>query len=262
MNWFNRIVIILLILSAMVIIPLILMFPGEAQAWLRYVADVIQANVGWLNGLQPAEQIGVKLILAAVSMAVFVVGVLFLALEVIRIRRSTVRLKDGSGELMMSGITGHLSYYVDLLPDVLRVRPVVQSMGKSVRVTLNVETAPGVNVLEKSEEVRQTARQVIEGQLGLNVKGGIRVVIKPVSHPKSHRDRRAFVGTGGKSSVPPQPKTKEPASTAGLEDFSGEAPADGGKTIEVKVPSGEGEASSDDSEGDVTSIPGESSTLK
>jgi len=254
MNLLNRIVIILLILAAMVVIPLILMFPGEAQTWLRYVADVIQANVKWLEDLQPAEQIGMRLILAAVSMVVFVLGLLLIALEVIRIRRSTVRLKDGSGELMMSGVTEHLSYYVDLLPDVLRVRPVVQSAGKSIRVTLNVETAPGVSVLEKSDEVRQTAHQVIEEQLGLNVKGEIKVVIKPVPDPKSHRGRGTFVGMGGKPSVP-QPKSEELVSTAALEDLTGEAPADGGKTIEVKVPSGESEASSGDSEGDVADLP-------
>ena len=257
MNLFNRIVIILLVLAAMIIIPLILMFPGEAQAWLRYVADVIEANVMWLQGLQQAEQIGVKLILAAVSMAVFVVGLLFLALEVIRIRRATVRLKDGSGELIMSGVTGHLSYHIDLLPDVLRVRPVVQSAGKSVRVTLNVDTAPGVNVLVKSKEVRQAARQVIEEQLGLNVKGGIRVVIKPVPHPKGHRGKRSSVDLGEKPGVP-QPKNEEPASTGALEAFAREAPPDGGKTIEVKVPLGESESSSDDAKVDVTDIPDQS----
>ena len=41
MNLFNRIVIILLILAAMLIIPLILIFPEQAESGLRYVADII-----------------------------------------------------------------------------------------------------------------------------------------------------------------------------------------------------------------------------
>ena len=58
MNVFNRIVIILLILTAMVLIPLILIFPEQAQLVLRQGADIIQANVEWMNTLSPTAQIG------------------------------------------------------------------------------------------------------------------------------------------------------------------------------------------------------------
>jgi hypothetical protein len=190
MNVFNKVVVILLLLVVMIVIPLILIFPEQAEYALRYAADVIQANLDWVNNLQPAAQVGVRLLLAMVGMIVFLVGLLLLVLEIFRIRRKTVRLRDKSGELMVDSITEHLSYHLDLLPDVLRVRPRVKSRGKNVRTTIYVETPPEVNVPEKSVEVKETARQVLEDRLGLETKGQIKVVVRPVAYPKISRAER------------------------------------------------------------------------
>lgn len=184
MNLFNRIAIVLLILAAMVLIPLPLVFPEQTEYALRYAADVIAANLAWLHTLPPTAYVGVRVILAGVGMMAFPIGLLFLALEVVRLPRKTVRLKDGGGELVVDGISEHLIYYVDRLADVLRVQPKVNSKGKSVQVELYVETAPGVNVPAKTAEIKEAARQVIEEQLGLQVRGETKVVIKPVPYPK------------------------------------------------------------------------------
>jgi hypothetical protein len=56
-----------------------------------------------------------------------------------------------------------------------------------VRASLYVETLPGVSVIDKSNEINATARQILEDELGLNVDGDIKVVIKPVPYPKGHR---------------------------------------------------------------------------
>jgi len=190
MNLLNRILIILVILAVMVLVPFVLIFPEQAHRALEYMAGVVLANLDWLYSLTPGAQLGVRLGLAAVGMLVFCIGLLLLVLEVIRIRRSTVKLKDGSGELLMNGVAGHLAYHIDLLPEVLRVKPDVKSAGKSVRASLYVETSPGVSVIEKSGEIRQTARQVLEEQLGLQVKGDIKVAIKPVPYPRPRGGRR------------------------------------------------------------------------
>ena len=190
MNVFNRLVIILLILVAMVAIPLALIFPEQAAYVLGYGSDLIEVNLDWLSALTPAAQLGVRVLLGAVGLAAFLVGVLFLVLEVIRFRRKTVKLRDGSGELMMDGVSGHLSYYVDMLPDVMNVKPQVQSKGKSVEVRLYVETAPDVSIPDKTAEVRETARQVLEEQLGLRIRKEIQVLIKPVAHPQIRQGRR------------------------------------------------------------------------
>jgi hypothetical protein len=231
MNLFNKIVIILVILAAMVTIPLTLMFPEQAQAVLRGAADIIQENVDWLNTRSEGLQIGWKLLLSAIGMIVFVVGLLLLILEVVRFRRSTVQLKDGSGELMMSGVAGHVAYYVDLLPGVVRVKPSVRSTGKSVRATLHVEIGPGVGVLEKSNEVKQTAQQVLENELGLQVKD-IKVVIKTVSAPKVRSSKQ-----------PRQEKAPVAAPPAEVvAPVKVEAPIEVKASVEVKAPAAETEA--------------------
>ena len=184
MSIFNKVVVVLLLLVAMILVPLTLIFPEQAESALRYAADVIQANLEWLNGLSSMAQIGIRLLLAFVGVIVFLIGFVFLVLEVLRIRRKTVRLKDRSGEVMVDSITGHLTYHLDLLPDVLRVRPQVVSRGKKVSVTVYVETPPEVNVPEKSAEVQETARRVIEDQLGLETRGDIKILIRPIAYPK------------------------------------------------------------------------------
>ena len=190
MNVFNRIVVILLILVLMILIPLTLIFPEQAQAALRTAADIIQANVDWLNALPAQSELAVRAVLSVAGLFIFLVGVLLLVLESVRFRRRTVRLKNGSGELTTGGIAEHLGYYIDLLPDVVRVQPAIRSKGNSVSTTLLVETAPGINIPEKSSQVRETARYVLEEQLGLEVRDEIRVVIQPSSFPEAEADVR------------------------------------------------------------------------
>jgi hypothetical protein len=184
MRVLNKIIIILILLIIMIAVPLLLTFPEQAEFGLRYAADVIKANLVWLNNLPRGTQIGMRVLLALAGMIVFLIGLLFIILELFRGRRKTVRLKDKSGELLIDSISGHLTYHLDLLPDVLRVRPTVSSSGNSLRTTIHVETPPDVNVPQKSAEVKETARKLIEDQLGLQTKGDIRVVIQPIAYPK------------------------------------------------------------------------------
>jgi hypothetical protein len=184
MSILNKIVVILMLLVLMILIPAILIFPEQAEFALRYGADVIKANLEWLQGLSSTAQIGIRLLMALAGMIVFLVGLLLIILELFRTRRKTVRLKDKSGELMVDSIGAHLTYHLDLLPDVLRVRPEVSSSGNSLRTTIHVETPPDVNVPQKSAEVKETARKVIEEQLGLQTRGDIKVIVRPIAYPK------------------------------------------------------------------------------
>ena len=61
---------------------------------------------------------------------------------------------------------------------------VVKSTGKALSTTIHIETPPDVNVPQKSAEVKETARKVIEDQLGLQTKGEIKVIVRPVAYPK------------------------------------------------------------------------------
>lgn len=237
MNTFNRIVIILLLLAMMILIPLALILPEQTEFVLRYLADLLQVNLLWLSSLSQGMQIAIRLALAVIALIVFVIGLLFLVLEIVRLRRRTVRLRDGGGELMMDGLSGHVAYHIDQLSDVLRVRPEIESKGKSVRAALYVETGPDVSVPEKSAEIREVTRRVIEEQLGLELKGDIKVVIKPLSYPKVARSGRP---TEIKQPVVrPAMSREEQATQARLEDFAPppQTPAQPeGQVIEIKGP--------------------------
>ena len=241
MNTFNRIVIILLLLAMMILIPLALILPEQTEYVLRYSADLLQVNLLWLRSLSETMQIAIRLALAAIALIVFVIGLLFLVLEIVRLRRRTVRLRDGSGELLMDGLSGHLAYHIDQLANVLRVRPEIESKGKSVRAALYVETGPDVSVPEKSAEIQEVARRVIEEQLGLELKGDIKVTIKPLSYPKvAHGGRQAEIR---QPAARPAVSRAEQAAQARLEDFAPPPQAPQvppsqpeGQVVEVKGP--------------------------
>jgi uncharacterized alkaline shock family protein YloU len=243
MNVFNRVVIILLIIVLMIVIPLALLFPEQAEGVLRYGADVIRLNLQWLSSQTPAAQVGIRLLLAAIALIVFLIGVLLLILEVVRLRRTTVRMRQGSGELMMDGVAQHLADHVDALPDVVRVRPEVFSRGDRVRVALYVETAPGVNIPSKSTEIMEKARQVIEDQMGLRLDGNIRVVIRPVAYPKV-RGKPAPAPAEEAQPGKPQVVTEAAPPEPGMEGYTPpmEAPGEPGEesqTLEAKGPAPE-----------------------
>lgn len=189
MNILNKIVVCLLLLAVMIMIPVLLIFPEQIEPVVRYAADIILANLDWLNAQSSGAQIGIRLLLALGGLLAFLVGLLLLVLEIFPLRRKTVSLQDNSGELVIDSIHEHLNYHLDLLPDVLRVRPKITSRGKAVRATIYVETPPDVNVPQKSAEVQETTRQVLQEQLGLQTKE-IKVVIRPVEYPKLSTSER------------------------------------------------------------------------
>ncbi len=220
-NLINRIVTIALILGGMFILPLTLIFPEQAEFVLRYIADVFQANLVWMEGLSPAGEIGVRVLLAGIGLAVFVVGLVLLVLETVSFRRGTAKLRDGSGEIMLDGVAEHLAYHIDLLPDVVRVHPKVVSKGKNVQVELYIETGPDVHIPTKTVEIQQKAKEVIEERLGLQLDGDVRVVIRPAPLPK----------------ISPKPVAETPA-VPGAESEAGRESkqAQERERIEVKAP--------------------------
>ena len=189
MNILNKIVVCLLLLAVMILIPALLIFPEHVEPIVRYAADIILANLEWLDTQSSGAQIGIRLLLALGGLLAFLVSLILLVFEIFPLRRKTVSLQDNSGELLIDSINGHLTYHLDLLPDVLRVRPKILSRGKAVHATIYVETPPDVNVPQKSAEVQETTRQVLQEQLGLQTKE-IKVVIRPVDYPKLSTSER------------------------------------------------------------------------
>ena len=90
-----------------------------------------------------------------------------------------------------------------------------------MRATLYVDTAPGVNVPAKSAEIQETAIAVLEDQLGLKVKGGVKVVVRPVPPPE-----------GAPGTLPPPP-------IAHREAVEESHPVEDMEVVQVKTPAPE-----------------------
>ena len=69
-----------------------------------------------------------------------------------------------------SAVARRLKYSIDRLDEVVDVAPVLTAKGSGVDVLLNVRTSPQIDVPMKDAEIKQVTRQVLEEQVGLEIK--------------------------------------------------------------------------------------------
>ena len=193
MNVFNRVFAIVCLLGLIVVLILGILQPVGAIDGLRHLLDTLRAFID------------VNLaIYWAVAAGLLFVAILLLLLELRRPRRLTVRVRQAGGgvvELTTESVARSLEYHVGQLPGVTKVRPEVTSRGDSVRVFLDLETDPALDVPAKSEEVIQLAHEVVEGKLGIRL-APVRVSIRqapygPQSHAAPRRDLPGSFPTEG-----------------------------------------------------------------
>ncbi len=161
MNIFNRVLAILCLLGLVAMLVLAFLQPAATLG-------VMQSAV---EGIYAFAVASYPVYLAAVA-ALIVVALVLLALELRRPRRLTVKVQQGSGgvvELATESVARGLEYHIAQLPGVTKVRPKVTSLGSAVRVVLDLETDPSMDVAGKSEEVLQLAHEIIQGRLGIKL---------------------------------------------------------------------------------------------
>jgi uncharacterized alkaline shock family protein YloU len=109
-------------------------------------------------------------------------------LEVRRPRAKTIKVEKVSGgeaELTTESIASRLEYNIDQLADVTKVKPIIASGGrKGVRVDLELETSPEIDVPMKTEEVQQLTKEIVENRLGLKL-DVVKVIIRHAPYPKA-----------------------------------------------------------------------------
>ena len=71
--------------------------------------------------------------------------------------------------------------------DILRTRPKVSGKRNGVVVELDVEAAAGINVPEKADGIVETARRVVEEDMGLKLARPPKVNLRVVSYPKMRK---------------------------------------------------------------------------
>lgn len=181
MNFINRTIVVVLLLAA---------FVASCAGFIVMLAarsSIVAALQPTLNAMSDPAQIFPLLFCLGLALLVAVVSVLLLYAELMPSGKMRMRLKSIQGaEVMMSAdaITTQLQYALDPLPGVISVHPKV-GKGKNDAVDVMVElvTTSDVSVKQKTDEVMDVTRSVLEGGLGLRV-GNVQIKIDQMKPPK------------------------------------------------------------------------------
>jgi uncharacterized alkaline shock family protein YloU len=183
-NAFNRIVVILLLLSIMVMSAILFIVPMQVLDMVVTFLQKIQATLeSSMSGPAALLRIGGGLVF---TFFIWVICGALLWLEVRRPRTKTIKVQKVSGgeaELTTDSIASRLEYNIDQLADVNKVKPTISSGRKGVLVDLELETNPEIEVPMKTEEVQQLTKDIIENRMGLKL-DSVRVVIQHAPYPK------------------------------------------------------------------------------
>jgi hypothetical protein len=207
MNTVNRIVIVLLVLVLLVACLALSFAPlpilrglgqqmvglsetlAEQQLWLRIAAGVLFAVLG------------------------LAVSTLVLILELYRPRPKTIRVEKVDGgevEVSLKTISDRVTFDVDRLPGILRVRPKVSVQRGGVLVEVAVEAAGEAEVPDKAAEIIEVVRRAVEERIGVKLAQPPKVKLNAAPVPTATSSAAA--------PVPPPP----PAEPLDLRRFPGE----------------------------------------
>jgi hypothetical protein len=175
MNIFNRVVMVLLLLLALVVSVLFTIIPVR-------LLNVVK------NAITPLAQSVQKtpIVFVLVGIGFILLWFLLLVLELWRPPRRTVRVEKVSGgqaEMTVDAIAQRVVYRVDQLADVVKVTPRIRAGRSGVDIDLDLETTPDIDVLAKTEEVCAVVKDVIEERMGVRLKG-IRVKVRHAPYAK------------------------------------------------------------------------------
>ncbi|MCG3142087.1 MAG: hypothetical protein HDKAJFGB_03462 [Anaerolineae bacterium] len=181
MNLVNRIIVVLLLIAAFVFSCAGFFVMLLAR---NSIATTVQPT---LNALTDPTQIFPLLFCLGLAVLVAVLALLLLYAELMPSGKVRMRLKSIQGaDVMMSAdaIVTQLQFALDPLPGVINVTPKV-SKGKddAVDVLVELATTSDISVKQKTDEVMDVTRSVLEGGLGLRV-GKVQIKIDQMKAPK------------------------------------------------------------------------------
>lgn len=238
MNVFNRIMVTLLCLAVIALGVLLLVAPVVTPDTIAYNLQLLSdALTGRLRGLW-----------IAVTGLVMALGVLVLVLEFIPRQHKTIRIwaqGRGDARLRVTSVAQTLEYRIDQLDGVRKVVPRLVSHGKDLTVKLEVDSSPSANIPALSDQIIDHAIRILEGELGLKVRGKVELdithepfVAPPVpveaEAPPAVRPPRPQKPEVEPVVAPPPPPPPEPIAEEELEKWVTEA-------VEPEVPEKEPE---------------------
>jgi uncharacterized alkaline shock family protein YloU len=213
MRVFNRAVVILEIVLLIIVLIVAAVVPNTVLERMVYTVGEAQRllQIDW-----PRSYI----VFLLVDIGVIFLGLVLLWLEIRpqTMRVITVRTRGGAeAQVSPSSVAKSLEYHIADVSDISKARAVVRGMRTGVDISLDLETAPEIDIPSKMEEVSQASRDLIEGRMGLHV-ARIKVNVKQAAP--------------GKVAAPMPKPTVEPSAEEGAE--AAEQP-------ETEFPPGEGD---------------------
>lgn len=181
MTWFNRIVVILLLLALLLICTVGLIVPREA---LQLLSDGLDELEGRLDSPVTGVELLIRVGLALVIDCILVV-LLYLQFRAKPKFGVPVQQVEGSeAHIAVKSVVERLAYHIDPLPGVLNVEPTVTPRRRGVEVALEVEIVPDTDLPASIEEISAVARRVIEHELGLQLAGKPKLKLRTVTAPE------------------------------------------------------------------------------
>jgi len=225
MNIFNRVLVILGLLVTMVLSAVVFVASGPVIQTLLVFLQRMESNLSAMSGPRALVRLGGGLL---ITLVIWVICAALLYLEFKRSKVKTIKVQQVSGgdaELTADSIGSRLEYNIDLLQDVVRVKPTVKNARRGVRVVLEVETSPEIDVPAKTEEIQALAKDIVENRMGLRL-DMVRVVMRHAPYPK----KGLFGGRKAEPAAPTaavqQPVEEPEQPSAVLEEEPALAPAD------------------------------------
>jgi hypothetical protein len=183
-NAFNRVVVVLALLATMVISAIFFIIPLPTLGAVIPFFQRLNTGLVAMTGPRALARVAVGLVF---TFLVWLFCAALLWLEVRRPRTKTIKVQKVSGgeaELATESIASRLEYNIDQLADVHKVKPTISSGRKGVRVVLELETSPEIEVPMKTEEVQQLTKEIIENRMGLKL-DSVRVVIRHAPYTRT-----------------------------------------------------------------------------
>ncbi len=189
MNAVNRAMIVVLLLVIGFLCTVVLVMPVRTLDAFARQTTAVADSIRQLGYHTPEwfVRVGMGGLFAA---TLDIILLLLIILELRRPKAKSIRVeKAGGGEVRISvaAIADRLKYEVDQLPNVLRSKPKVSAKRSGVVVELDVETAAGINVPQKAEQIVETAQRVVEEKMGLKLARPPKVNLRAVPYPKTPR---------------------------------------------------------------------------
>ena len=202
MNVLNRILMVLAILLGLFVVLFVMIRPVDA-------VDLVRANLDYFaQGLFDDQFFFI--FLAATGALEFVLLVLFW-LELRRPRRKTVRVKTkggGTAQLGVQSVAQSLEYRIDELAGVRKVRPSITSRGRDIRVAIDLDTSPSVNIPVLTDQIMDLCHDIVERQLGVRIHGKVQINVRHEPYPRGTMPPKAPMG---EKSITPPPAMMQPA---------------------------------------------------